>query len=203
MARVLKVLEIERPGSAFPAGARRRLDRRLVPGSTLLLGQIGWIVTAMNAVRTSPDALPEDTLLPRDTRRALPLALLRAREAVMVRFRPLLAERDMTEQQWRVVRVLGEDSPLDASEVANRACVLAPSLTRIIRALEDRKLITRDRDTGDGRRISLAIAPAGLAMIRELTPEIRLIYAHLEASYGRERMERLLDMLCELAELKE
>jgi len=157
----------------------------------------------MSATKPAQAALPKDALLPRDTRRALPIALLKARETVMARFRPILAARDVTEQQWRVIRVLGEESPLDATEVAERACVLAPSLTRIIRALEDRKLITRDRDTGDGRRISLAIAPAGLAMIRELTPEIRLIYAHLETSYGRERMERLLDMLCELAELKE
>ena len=79
-------------------------------------------------------ALPplEDTLLPLDTRRSLPIALLRARETVMHRFRPLLASHDLTEQQWRVIRVLGETSPLDASDVAERACILAPSLTRII-----------------------------------------------------------------------
>ncbi|MGO4834713.1 homoprotocatechuate degradation operon regulator HpaR, partial [Rhizobiaceae sp. 2RAB30] len=105
-------------------------------------------------------ALPEDTLLPRDTRRSLPIALLRAREAVMGRFRPMLAAHDVTEQQWRVIRVLGETSPLDATEVADRACVLAPSLTRIIKALEDRALITRERDANDGRRAMLAIAPA-------------------------------------------
>lgn len=153
--------------------------------------------------KNSQAALPEDTLLPRDTRRALPLALLRARETVMARFRPVLAAHDVTEQQWRVVRVLGEESPLDASEVAERACVLAPSLTRIIKALEDRKLITRERDSGDGRRISLAIAPAGIAMIRDITPETSVIYGELEARYGHERIERLLDMLCELADLKD
>jgi homoprotocatechuate degradation regulator HpaR len=157
----------------------------------------------MNAVKGGQAALPEDALLPRDTRRALPIALLKAREAVMARFRPILAAHDVTEQQWRVVRVLGEESPLDATEVAQRACVLAPSLTRIIKALEDRELITRDRDTVDGRRICLAIAPAGLAMIRDLTPETSVVYGELEARYGRERVERLLDMLCELAELKD
>lgn len=157
----------------------------------------------MNAVRTRHPALPEDALLPRDTRRALPIALLRARESVMARFRPILAARAVTEQQWRVIRVLGEESPLDASEAADRACVLAPSLTRIIKALEDRKLITRERDSGDGRRISLAIAPAGLVMIRDLTPETQAIYAELEARYGRDRIDHLLDMLGELAELKD
>jgi homoprotocatechuate degradation regulator HpaR len=156
----------------------------------------------MDTVKATNRPLPQDTLLPRDTRRALPIALLRAREAVMARFRPLLHARDMTEQQWRVVRVLGEESPLDASEVADRACVLAPSLTRIIKALEERKLISRQRDTGDGRRISLAIAPAGIAMIRDITPEVQAVYAELEESYGRDRIEHLLDILGELTELK-
>jgi homoprotocatechuate degradation regulator HpaR len=156
----------------------------------------------MNSAKAVSPPLPQDTLLPRDTRRALPIALLRAREAVMARFRPLLLARDMTEQQWRVIRVLGEESPLDASEVAQRACVLAPSLTRIIKALEERKLISRQRDTGDGRRISLAIAPAGMAMILDVTPDVQAVYAELEESYGRDRIEHLLDILGELTELK-
>jgi homoprotocatechuate degradation regulator HpaR len=155
----------------------------------------------MSAAKAINSGLPEDTLLPRDTRRALPIALLRAREAIMARFRPILHARDVTEQQWRVIRVLGEESPLDASEVADRACVLAPSLTRIIKALEERALISRQRDATDGRRISLAIAPAGMAMIRDVTPAIQAVYAELEQSYGRDRIEHLLDVLDELTEL--
>jgi homoprotocatechuate degradation regulator HpaR len=134
-------------------------------------------------------------LLPRNTSRALPIALLRAREAVMARFRPILHARNVTEQQWRVIRVLGEESPLDANEVAERAWVLAPSLTRIIKALEDRALISRKRDSGDGRRIKLSIAPSGMDLIRELTPETQRVYVQLENSFGRERIEHLLDVL--------
>jgi hypothetical protein len=55
--------------------------------------------------KSKKSLLPEDMLLPRDTRRALPIALLRAREAVMVRFRPILRYHGVTEQQWRVMRV--------------------------------------------------------------------------------------------------
>lgn len=146
--------------------------------------------------------LPDDTLLPRDTHRSLPIALLRAREAVMVRFRPVLAAHGVTEQQWRVIRVLAEQSPLDASELAERACVLSPSLTRIIKALEKRKLIAREKDAGDGRRALLTLAPAGLALIHAVTPGSRAVYAEIQARYGKERLERLLDLLGELAALK-
>lgn len=148
------------------------------------------------------DSPQDDALMPRDTRRSLPIALLRAREAVMARFRPVLAAHDVTEQQWRVIRVLAEESPLDASDVADRACVLAPSLTRIIKTLEDSGLITRERDTVDARRVLLAIEPAGRALIGKVAPESRAIYADIEARYGAENLARLLDMLDELAALK-
>lgn len=144
--------------------------------------------------------LPEDLLLPRDTRRSLPIALLRARESVMSRFRPMLTAHDVTEQQWRVMRTLGEAGPLEATELADRACVLAPSLTRIIKTLEDRKLITRERHGTDGRRVLLEIAPAGAALIRSVTPESRAIYAELEARFGKKRIETLLDQLEKLTE---
>lgn len=146
--------------------------------------------------------LPDDALLPRDTQRSLPIALLRSREAVMARFRPVLAAHDVTEQQWRVIRVLAEASPLDASDVAERACVLAPSLTRIIKALEDRRMIAREKDERDGRRVLLSLAPAGAALISEVTPESRAVYADIEARFGRERLETLLQLLHELAALK-
>jgi homoprotocatechuate degradation regulator HpaR len=145
----------------------------------------------------------EDTLLPRDTSRSLPLSLLRAREAVMVRFRPLLAVHDLTEQQWRVIRILGETSPLDATEVAERACVLAPSLTRIIKSLEERGIIRRERDRADARRTLLSLNEMGFDLIRAVTPQSVAIYSVLETRYGREKTEHLIDMLNELAAMKD
>ncbi|TWH33680.1 MULTISPECIES: homoprotocatechuate degradation operon regulator HpaR [unclassified Aminobacter] len=146
--------------------------------------------------------LPDDALLPRDTRRSLPIALLRAREAVMARFRPVLQAQDVTEQQWRVIRVLAEQSPLDATELADRACILAPSLTRIIRSLEERGLVLRERDQGDGRRILLSLSDKGLEIIYNVSPASRAVYADLEERYGRDRIEALLEMLSDLAALK-
>ena len=63
--------------------------------------------------------------------------MLRAREAIMLSFRPLLAKHGFTEQQWRVLRVLGEKGTSDAGQVAFEACILAPSLSRIIGKLEN------------------------------------------------------------------
>lgn len=142
---------------------------------------------------------PESEAAPLSTRRSLPISLLRAREAVMSHFRPMLARHDVTEQQWRVIRVLHEAGMLDASEVAERAFILAPSLTRMIRSLEERGFISKHKDQADGRRVLLKIAPAGERIIREVLPDSRKIYQDLENRFSRERMEILLELLNELA----
>lgn len=143
-------------------------------------------------------AMP-DKLMPRDTRRSLPIALLRAREAVMMHFRPMLAQRDITEQQWRVIRVLAQAGKLDASELAESAFLLAPSLTRILRSIEERGLIARSKDEADGRRVILEITQAGRDIINDVTPDSRAIYAGIEKAYGKERIDALLDMLDDLS----
>ena len=76
---------------------------------------------------------------------SLPLKLLRAREAVMERFRPHLAAHDVTEQQWRVLRTLAETGEIDASTLAETACLLPPSLSRMLQDLEARDLLVRRR----------------------------------------------------------
>ena len=138
---------------------------------------------------------------PTHTRRSIPIALLRARERVMSRFRPMLAEHGVTEQQWRVLRVVAESEAVDASELAQRACILAPSLTRIAKHLEDNRYIERVKDPVDARRVRFEMAPAGLALIDAMASEREAIYAAIEADFGAERVEALLELLEQLADI--
>ncbi len=153
--------------------------------------------------RAEPETTATQSKRPlRDRRRSLAIGLLRAREAVMSHFRPILAAHDVTEQQWRVIRVLYEGGKLDATELADKASILAPSLTRMIRALEERGFITKHKDSADGRRVLLQITPAGQAIVEDVMPESQKVYADIDARFGEERVEKLLDMLEELASLK-
>nr|WP_319514530.1 homoprotocatechuate degradation operon regulator HpaR [uncultured Cohaesibacter sp.] len=127
------------------------------------------------------------------TQRTLPIALLRAREAVMDYFRPLLAEHDVTEQQWRVMRVLDEVGTVDASFLARQACILAPSLTRIMRTLEARGFVDVSRDSSDGRRTLVCLSKEGSKFIRKLAPASAKIYQDIESKIGGERIGTLLD----------
>ena len=103
------------------------------------------------------------------------MSLLRAREAVMTWYRPLLADLDLTEQQWRVIRVLFEVEALEISELARRTSVLPPSMSGILKRLESRNLVIRTPDSEDHRRSRISLAPAAESLMRAAGPrsEIR------------------------------
>jgi homoprotocatechuate degradation regulator HpaR len=94
--------------------------------------------------------------------------LLAAREAVMAPIRPGLRKSNLTEQQWRVLRVLAEAGPMDVQSIAGAALLHAPSVTRILKELRDRKLIKRQGDPEDGRRSIIAISELGLTLMEEV-----------------------------------
>lgn len=147
------------------------------------------------------DIMEDDTeSRPRPLQRSLPIALLRAREAVMARFRPLLAERGFTEQQWRVLRVLDEESPLDPTEIAERSVILTPSMTRILKNLEDRGMVTRTLHPTDRRRYLIALTRPARDAIARAAPGSNAVYAEIERVYGRKKLEQLLKMLEELSD---
>lgn len=130
-----------------------------------------------------------------ETRRSLPIALLRAREALMERFRPMLNTHGVTEQQWRILRILQEGTEIDATALAERSCVLAPSLTRMLRALVTRGFIVTTKDPKDGRRVFIAITHEGRAFITRVAPESAAVYAEIEQKLGHHQIEALLNDL--------
>ncbi|WP_299139360.1 homoprotocatechuate degradation operon regulator HpaR [uncultured Tateyamaria sp.] len=132
------------------------------------------------------------------TSRSLPIALIRAREGVMAPIREMLAETGITEQQWRVLRVLSEFGVLDAKTLADRASLLFPSLTRIVATLRDKGLVTQTRDQKDRRRQFIEITDAGQKIIDDRADEAAQIVAEFKATLGAERYETLLDLLADL-----
>ena len=76
----------------------------------------------------------------KEINRSLAITLLKSREAVMNRFRPMLASAKITEQQWRVLRGLSEYGEVEAGKLAIIACILPQSLSRISRNFEKQNL---------------------------------------------------------------
>jgi len=134
----------------------------------------------------------------RDTKRSLPIALLRAREKVMEPVREMLSQSQISEQKWRVLRVIEESGPVEQTVIATKACLLLPSLTRIIHALEKEQLVTRKASTLDRRKSIVTITDAGRALISKHSAQSNQIFTELEEQFGSEKLDTLLDLLEEL-----
>jgi homoprotocatechuate degradation regulator HpaR len=134
----------------------------------------------------------------RDFSRSLPMSLLRAREAVMRQFRPSLRSHGLTEQQWRILRALAAVDAIEVTELAHVAFLLGPSLSRILRDLEARRLIERKVRKADLRRAVVSISAKGIKLIEAVAPSSEAIYAAITKRYGARKLAELQDMLGEL-----
>ena len=134
----------------------------------------------------------------KDDRRSLPIALLRAREAVMGYYRPHHRKGGITEQQWRVIRVLHLDGEMDAAELARRAYLLAPSLSRILRDLEAAGYLKRRPGDADSRQSLLSLSSKASAMVTGAAPFLDRIHHEIARRVGRKRIDDLLALLAEL-----
>ncbi|SNT04071.1 homoprotocatechuate degradation operon regulator HpaR [Antarctobacter heliothermus] len=129
------------------------------------------------------------------TSRSLPIALIRAREGVMSPIRDMLSETGITEQQWRVLRVLAEYGVMDAKTLADRSSLLFPSLTRIAATLREKGLVTQTRDDQDRRRQIIQITPEGQQIIDDRADQAAQIVEGFKTTLGVENYETLLDFL--------
>jgi homoprotocatechuate degradation regulator HpaR len=139
---------------------------------------------------------------PPDTNRSLPIALLRAREKVMGPIRQMLSNAGVTEQQWRVLRVLDEKGTLDPTERAERSCLLLPSLTRILQTLEGKGMVARAPHPTDRRKQQISITDTGRQLILDNMEESQRLNAWLRDEFGPDKLDALLDLLNELDALE-
>jgi homoprotocatechuate degradation regulator HpaR len=152
----------------------------------------------MTKPRQAPRIAGSAKIPMRDFSQSLPMALLRARESVMQQFRPSLRAHDLTEQQWRILRALAASGDLEVTELARVAFLLGPSLSRILRDLEARRLIARRLQQADLRRSIVSITAKGLKLIAAVAPGSEAIYAEMTKRYGARKLADLQTLLHDL-----
>ena len=135
--------------------------------------------------------------------RNLPRLLLQAREAVMAHTRPGLREHGLSDQQWRVLRVLGEHGEVETGRVAREAFILGPSLTGVLTRMERDGLIRRARDAADQRRTVVELTAKGLKAVAKLSHSIEAHYAFMEESLGKQKLTRLYALLDDVIQLEQ
>jgi len=133
---------------------------------------------------------------------SLPLQLLKAREATMLFFRPLLHENSLTEQQWRVLRALYAYNEMESKELANRCCLLSPSLTGILKRLQQQGYVQRRKSEEDQRRTIISLTDKANELFQRLSPEVEASYKAFIECYSEKKLNELIEMLKELSELE-
>jgi homoprotocatechuate degradation regulator HpaR len=138
--------------------------------------------------------------------RNLPRLLLQARDAVMAHTRPSLREHGLSDQQWRVLRVLGEHAHepagIETGRVARQAWLLGPSLTGVLSRMERDGLIARERCPQDARRTVVRATALGLDKVQVLSQTIEAHYSWMEQQLGKDKLSQLYALLDEMIALE-
>lgn len=137
------------------------------------------------------------------THRNLPRLLLQAREAVMAHTRPALRAHALSDQQWRVLRVLGEMGTVETGRIAREAFIVGPSLTGVLNRMERDGLILRETDPNDQRRTVVRATDLGMERVATLAVTIEEHYQQLEQVLGKEKLAELYALLDTLIEMEQ
>ncbi len=110
-------------------------------------------------------------------------------ESVIDSVRDEIKAAELTEPQWRVLHELAVKSPMIASELAANTFVRASSLSRILRDLEARDLISRAQQFEDLRKTQVSLTEFGRAEIAAIEAKYNEVLRSLTSKVGPETIE--------------
>lgn len=136
------------------------------------------------------------------TRPSLTLNLLQARESAMLFFRPSLNKHGMTEQQWRIIRMLSQYGEVESHQLADLVCILKPSMTGVINRMLRDGLVQRRKAEHDQRRVFVSLTDKGKECFDNMRDEVEDNYRRLHEKFEAHKVQQLLELLQELKEIK-
>ncbi|MCG5237894.1 homoprotocatechuate degradation operon regulator HpaR [Xanthobacter oligotrophicus] len=117
--------------------------------------------------------------------RNLPQLLLKAREALLAHFRPIITHFGLTEPQWRIIRALSELGALEPRQICEVCQILSPSLTGVLVRMEQMGLVERHRMEGDQRRMLVSLTARSRKIVTDMAPLIEERYRLIEEAVGK------------------
>jgi DNA-binding MarR family transcriptional regulator len=101
----------------------------------------------------------------------VPFRLNRLADAVSVNLSEIYRDRFGLEiSEWRVLVTLGQRRECTAQHIASSTRMHKTRVSRAVASLEDRKLLARTSNRGDGREIPLGLTKAGRRIYSALVP---------------------------------
>lgn len=135
-------------------------------------------------------------------RPSLTLTLLQAREAAMAFFRPSLNQHELTEQQWRIIRILRQQGEMEIYQLAQQACILKPSMTGVLARMERDGLVRRWKSELDQRRVLVCLSEQGQQCFVQMSEDMENNYRRILEQFGEDKLQQLLELLNELKQIK-
>ena len=105
------------------------------------------------------------------------------------------AALDITATQFGVLSVLARAGKLDQIGIARLLGFDRSTTNLVVRLLEDRKLVARDRDPDDARRHVLRLTKAGDELRRRAEPLVDRVRARLEGVFTSAERKAFLTLL--------
>ncbi len=119
--------------------------------------------------RTAPRALDQ-----RELKKHPGYLIARARFVVFKAFEAAVRETcNIRPVEFSVLLLLAGNEQVTQTQLSQALGVAPPNMTGILRRLEQRTLIARERAAQDGRQQFITLTPAGLEMTREAQTAIR------------------------------
>jgi DNA-binding MarR family transcriptional regulator len=109
----------------------------------------------------------------------------------------LFARHGLTAQQYNALRLLRAAHPRAVPTLAIAAKLIsrAPDITRLLDRLHERELVARQRPPENRRTVMVAITEVGLALLHELSEEVRACHEQQLGHLSSADMRTLVDLL--------
>lgn len=133
--------------------------------------------------------------------RAIVIALRRIIRAVDQHSRNLVSTHGLTGPQALLLIEIVREGPLTGSELASRVSLSQATVTDVVKRLESRSLLRKQRSESDKRRIILQATDEGAALIRQSVPLLQERFQQRLTNLQDWEQMQLLASLQRIAEL--
>jgi MarR family transcriptional regulator, organic hydroperoxide resistance regulator len=124
--------------------------------------------------------------------------LFQALRAIYLFERIEIEEFDLNYQQMYLLKFLKRKSPFRISDIAGELRIPSFSATRLIKELDAKKLLTKNKDANDRRNVFVRLTPAGEDMVRRIESHIISRIISTLGDYTGEEMRVIMNLVANL-----
>jgi len=127
--------------------------------------------------------------------KSLPMMLHRTLDTVIPLYRKVFKEHGITEQQWRILRVLWEINECTSAELAKKTLLPSPSMVGIIDRMSAKNLVSRNRSQEDRRIVNVSLTDNGRTLQDKLMPQVDAIYEQMMSRCDDEAWQIMINTM--------